>query len=146
MHWVKLPGQRLMVRDFDRRVANLQVRYRRPERLRGARHTRLKGPGDEPVRVREKLDVLGRSECREAVHQRDADLEGLTFHDLRATAVTRWRRRVARPPEIATLTGHSLKHVESILGAHYPKRESSLGVTAIRKRGGAHKAGTKIPN
>ena len=26
MHWVKLPGQRLLERDFDRQVAEFQVR------------------------------------------------------------------------------------------------------------------------
>lgn len=74
-----------------------------------------------------------------------AGVEGLTFHDLRGTAVTRLAQAGCTTPEIATLTGHSLKHVESILDAHYLKRDSSLGVTAIRKRE-AHEAGTKIPN
>lgn len=48
-------------------------------------------------------------------------------------------------PGIATLPGHSLKHVEPILDAHQLKRDSSAGVTAIRKRE-AHEAGTKSPN
>lgn len=39
MHCVKLLGQGLSARDFDRQVAELQIRISRPERLHRARHT-----------------------------------------------------------------------------------------------------------
>jgi hypothetical protein len=36
-------------------------------------------------------------------------------------------------PEMATITGHSLKDVGSILDSTYFHRDSALGETAIRK-------------
>jgi hypothetical protein len=36
-------------------------------------------------------------------------------------------------PEIATITGHSLKDVGTILDSHYLNRDSALGEAAIRK-------------
>lgn len=45
--------------------------------------------------------------------------DGLTFHDLRGTAVTRLAFAQCSVPQIASLTGHSLKDVEAILDAHY---------------------------
>ena len=77
--------------------------------------------------------------------KRKAGIDGLTFHDLRGTAVTRLARAECTTAEIATITGHSLKEVESILDAHYLKRDSSLGVSAIRKLE-LHERRTKIPN
>jgi integrase len=44
-----------------------------------------------------------------------ANIEDLTFHDLRGTAVSRLALAGATTAEIATITGHSLKDVESIL-------------------------------
>lgn len=57
----------------------------------------------------------------------------VTFHDLRGTAVTRLALAECTPPEIATLTGHSLKDVNEILDAHYLSRDSQLAESAIRK-------------
>ena len=48
-------------------------------------------------------------------------------------------------PEIASITGHSLKQVTAILDALYLSRDSSLGVSAIQKLE-AHEKGTKSPN
>ncbi|HUD30719.1 MAG TPA: site-specific integrase [Novosphingobium sp.] len=58
---------------------------------------------------------------------------GLTFHDLRGTAVTRLAIAGATVPEIAAITGHSLKEVGSILDTHYMHRDPALGQAAIRK-------------
>ncbi len=74
-----------------------------------------------------------------------AGIEGLTFHDLRGTAVTRLAVAGCTTPGIATLTGHCLKQVEAILDSHYLSRDSALGLSAIRKRE-AYEGGTKIPN
>ncbi|WP_462118644.1 tyrosine-type recombinase/integrase [Methylorubrum extorquens] len=57
----------------------------------------------------------------------------LTFHDLRGTAVSRLALASCSEAEIATLTGHSLNDVRSILDAHYLNRDPALAVEAIRK-------------
>lgn len=62
-----------------------------------------------------------------------AEIAGLTFHDLRGSAVVRLAVNGATVPEIATFTGHSLKDVESILDAHYLGRDIRLAESAVRK-------------
>lgn len=62
-----------------------------------------------------------------------AGVTGLTFHDLRGTAVTRLAIAECTEAEIATITGHSMKDVGSILDAHYLHRDSRLADSAIRK-------------
>lgn len=57
----------------------------------------------------------------------------LTFHDLRGTAVTRLAIAGCNEAEIATITGHSMKDVGSILDAHYLHRDSKLAESAIQK-------------
>jgi integrase len=60
-------------------------------------------------------------------------LVGLTFHDLRGTAVTRLAIASATEPEIATITGHSLRSVRAILDTHYLNRDPALAESAIAK-------------
>jgi integrase len=62
-----------------------------------------------------------------------AGIVGLTFHDLRGTAVTRLASVGCNEAEIATITGHSLRDVCSILDSHYLHRDPALGESAIRK-------------
>ena len=62
-----------------------------------------------------------------------AGIVGLTFHDLRGTAVTRLALADCTEAEIATLTGLSLRSVRSILDAHYLHRDPALGDSAIAK-------------
>lgn len=62
-----------------------------------------------------------------------AGIEGLTFHDLRGTAVTRLALAGATETEIATLTGHSIRDTRSILDAHYLNRDSRLAESAVAK-------------
>ncbi|KQQ15945.1 integrase [Methylobacterium sp. Leaf122] len=64
---------------------------------------------------------------------RAAGITGLTFHDLRGTAVSRLALAGCSEPEIATLTGHALRDVRSILDAHYLNRDPALALAAIRK-------------
>ncbi len=71
----------------------------------------------------------------------DAGIDGLTFHDLRGTFVTRASERGATPQEIATITGHSVKEVERILDA-YLARTPELARKAMRK----YERGTKTEN
>ena len=71
-----------------------------------------------------------------------AGIVGVTFHDLRGTAVTRLALVGCTEAEIATITGHSLRDVHAILDAHYLHRDPALGESAIRKL----ERGTKTPN
>lgn len=67
---------------------------------------------------------------------------GLTFNDLRGTAVTRLALAEATEAEIATITGHSLRDVRSILDASYLHRDPALAESAIKKL----EKRTKTPN
>jgi integrase len=62
-----------------------------------------------------------------------AGITGVTFNDLRGTAVTRLALAGCTEAEIATITGHSLRDVRSILDAHYLRRDPGLAESAIRK-------------
>jgi integrase len=64
---------------------------------------------------------------------RKAGVVGVTFNDLRGTAVTRLALAECTEAEIATLTGHALRDVRSILDAHYLHRDPTLAENAIRK-------------
>lgn len=71
-----------------------------------------------------------------------AGVVGVTFHDLRGTAVTRLAVAGCETPEIAAITGHSLRDVGTILDAHYLNHaDSRLGESAIAKL----EAKTKLP-
>lgn len=59
--------------------------------------------------------------------------DGLTFHDLRGTAVTRLAVAGCSTPEIAAITGHSLKSVDLILDKHYLHRDQRLSESAMIK-------------
>jgi len=56
-----------------------------------------------------------------------AGIKGVTFNDLRGTAVTRLAIAECTETEIATITGHSLRDVRSILDAHYLRRRHGYG-------------------
>jgi integrase len=58
-----------------------------------------------------------RASWRKACHK--AGIADVTFNDLRGTAVTRLALVGCSEPEIASITGHSLRDVRSILDAHY---------------------------
>ena len=62
-----------------------------------------------------------------------AGIVGLAFNDLRGTAVTRLAIAECTEAEIATIAGHSLRDVRSILDAHYLNRDPALGESAISK-------------
>jgi integrase len=62
-----------------------------------------------------------------------AGITGVTFHDLRGTAVTRLALVGATEAEIATITGHSLRSVRAIIDTHYLARDPALGDSAITK-------------
>jgi integrase len=63
---------------------------------------------------------------------RKAGIKGLTFHDLRGT-VLRLALASCTVPEIATITGHSIRDVQSILDSNYFHRDVALAESGIRK-------------
>lgn len=75
-----------------------------------------------------------------------AGVEGLTFHDLRGTAVTRLALAGCSVPEIATITGHSLRDVGVILDSHYLSRDPAMAASAIRKLETRTKTPNRTPN
>jgi integrase len=64
---------------------------------------------------------------------RRSGITALHFHDLRGTAVTRLALADCTPPQIASITGHSLKDVESILDTHYLGGRIELAEIAMGK-------------
>jgi integrase len=72
----------------------------------------------------------------------EAGVVGVTFHDLRGTAVTRLALVSCTEAEIATITGLSLHQVRSILDANYLHRDPALAESAFR----ILERGTKTPD
>jgi hypothetical protein len=64
-----------------------------------------------------------------------AGINGLTFHDLRGTAVLRLALASCTVPEIATITGHSIRDVQSIFDSNYFHRDVALAESGISKLG-----------
>jgi integrase len=56
-----------------------------------------------------------------------AGIEGLHFHDLRGTAVTMLAEAGCTVPQIASITGHSLKTVTTILDAYLARTKALAG-------------------
>lgn len=71
-----------------------------------------------------------------------AGVVGVTFNDLRGTAVTRLAQVEASVAQIATITGHSLRDVHAIIDSHYLNRDPRMAEDAIRKL----ETRTKIPD
>jgi integrase len=74
--------------------------------------------------------------------QKAAGIVGVTFNDLRGTAVTRLALVGCTEAEIAAITGHSLRDVRSILDANYLHRDPALADAAITKL----ERGTNFPD
>ena len=72
--------------------------------------------------------------------------DDLHFNDLRGTAVTRLALAGCTTAQIAAITGHSLRDVESILEAHYLGGAVELAEQAIMKLEAAYGSGTEIAN
>jgi integrase len=75
-----------------------------------------------------------------------AGVIGVTFHDLRGTAVTRLAIAECTEAEIATITGHAMRSVRAILDTHYLNRDPALAESAIRKLERRTKGGILEPN
>jgi integrase len=63
---------------------------------------------------------------------RGAGIVGLTFHDLRGTAVTRLAEAECTNAEIASITGHTMRDVARILD-RYLARTDKIALAAIAK-------------
>jgi integrase len=63
---------------------------------------------------------------------RKAGIVGLTFHDLRGTAVTRLAEATCTNAEIASITGHAMRDVARILD-RYLARTDKIALAAIAK-------------
>jgi len=70
-----------------------------------------------------------------------AGVAGVTFHELRGTAVTRWAIAGCTEVQIAYLTGHSLRDVRSVLDGQLSAPRSG----ARRERAPAPRKGNKFP-
>ena len=62
-----------------------------------------------------------------------AGIRGLTFHDLRGTAVVTLARAGCNEVEIYSITGHKPGDVRAILTAHYLPRDAEVAGNAIAK-------------
>jgi hypothetical protein len=62
-----------------------------------------------------------------------AGIEDLNFHDLRGSTVTRLTLEGSQPPEIASVTGQSLKDVRDILDRHHLGERPKLAEMAIKR-------------
>jgi integrase len=62
-----------------------------------------------------------------------AGIPGLTFHDLRGTAVVTLARAGCNEVEIYSITGHKPSDVRAILTAHYLPRDAEVAGNAIAK-------------
>src|SRR6185436_18616684 len=60
-------------------------------------------------------------------------IRGLTFHDLRGTAVVMLARAGCNEIEIYSITGHKPSDVRAILTAHYLPRDAEVARNAIGK-------------
>jgi integrase len=75
-----------------------------------------------------------------------AKIDGLTFHDLRGTAVTRLALAGCTTAEIAAITGHSLKDLGAIIDRHYLSRTDEMSENAIRKLEKRTETGKRLEN
>jgi len=75
-----------------------------------------------------------------------AGIVGVTFNDLRGTVVTRLALAGATVPQIATITGHSLRDVAAILDSNYLNRDPAMAEDATRKLEGRTKTPNQAPN
>jgi integrase len=71
-----------------------------------------------------------------------AGVKGLTFHDLRGTAISRLASAGATEMEIAAITGHAVGDVRSIMDKCYFNRDPAMAVRAMQKL----EKGTKSAN
>jgi hypothetical protein len=75
-----------------------------------------------------------------------ADIAGVTFNDLRGTAVTRLAIAGCTEAQIVAITGLTTREVQSILDAHYLHRDPAPTEEAIRKLEARTNSPKRAPN
>ena len=60
-----------------------------------------------------------------------AGVEGVTFHDLRGTFITERRREGSTAEQIASISGHTIAEVNSVLERHYLAADQETGDAVI---------------
>lgn len=63
--------------------------------------------------------------------QKKYGIEGVTFHDLRGTFITKARREGSNASQIATVSGHAISEVRSVLEAHYLAEDQEVSDAVI---------------
>ena len=137
--WSAYDGTHIRLRQSK----SVRVKTRRPVYVTIPVGAPLKAALDEAIKIKQSPLILLNSEGSPWTPDgfraswgkacKRAKIEGVTFNDLRGTAVTRLALVGCSEAEIATLTGHSLRDVRSILDAHYLNRDPALAESAIRK-------------
>ena len=77
---------------------------------------------------------------------KNAGINGVTFNDLRGTAVTRLALAGCTEAQVASITGHSLRDVRSILDSHYLHRDPAMAEAAIQKLEARTNSPKRAPN
>jgi integrase len=141
--WMQYDGSKIRLRQgkSKRRVVvpvgpplKTALDARRPEKAEGAI---LRNTLGEPWTTDGFKTSWGKAFDRAGLGDED-----LHFHDLRGTAVTRLALSGCTVPEIAAITGHSPRDVESILEAHYLGGRVELAEQAIAKLVAKYGSGT----
>ena len=73
-----------------------------------------------------------------------ANIKDLTFHDPRGTLISRLARAGTSEIETATLTGHAVSGVKSIIDKFYHNRDPALAASAIKKLEAAAKSTNEL--
>jgi integrase len=96
--------------------------------------------GDERPYTSDGFRASWRKTCERA------GINGLTFHDLRGTAVSRLAGVGATEMEIAVITGHAVSNVKSIIDKFYFSRDPAMAASAIRKLEQGTKSANQLAN
>ena len=137
--WSAYDGMHIRLRQSK----SVRVKARRPVYVTIPVGAPLKATLDEAIKIKQSPTILLNSEGRPWTPDgfraswgkacKRAKIEEVTFNDLRGTAVTRLALVGCSESEIATISGHSIRDVRSILDAHYLHRDQALAESAIRK-------------
>ncbi len=137
--WSAYDGTHIRLRQSK----SVRVKARRPVNVTIPVGAPLKAALDAAIKTKQSPIILLSSEVRPWTPDgfraswgkacKRANIEEVTFNDLRGTAVTRLALVGCSEAEIAAITGHSIRDVRSILDAHYLHRDPALAESAIRK-------------
>ena len=128
--WSAFDGRRIRLRQSKKRAPRRRARYRGAwRRHRLAAEGIASDPDFErgPPWTSDGFRTSFGRACNRAM------IEGLTFHDLRGTAVTRLALAGCTTLEIASITGHSERDVAQMLEKHYLGDRAKLVEAAIIK-------------